>query len=1537
MTKRAKKRLVILLLAVTSVVLVAVTARSIQQSSRDAEAARLKISGLEALDRGDYESALSDLSFTLIRYPDDIDTLLGFADARSRVPDENGRHLVRSLATYNRGLDLIRAADASRETLITALEGRGRIERMLGQLARLELTSTELIAIDPQNRQAVEHMLAISMSLGRVIPGSADLLVRGQQTNEEWVERMRDADSEAALRWAMELVNTNGLSLDLMLAVTGMLRSEDALAIQRMQWGEVREECTDLLDNWAGEYPEMRDAAGIVAAREALILGDSDECSRRMAQIDFSKSNDPGLILLAVSIFEALDSGPDRAMAAELLAQLQEMKDLDEETLIMLATRYWVFGRSEECLGILESGGLTESENAKVKVDATLLGMLASIENRSESIESLRSIAEDPAAGSLARERGEVVSTVFDRLNEGRLTSIEFEQQITTLNKWLGDSLLLCVLGDLATTGGLASTAVKCYTAANESVIGNSTPVTLRLISALSAVGDRVGAFEQARRLTGRNNSIQAAIVLLRAWLALEESGRTASEVDVRLGNAGDPLDLVNDIEREVEKTNVSLDSLVPLRCRAKLLRGAREEVREEINLALGQLTSEASLVGLLQVANRNRLILDDTRVDSLLSSETGPGLERSLINYRVARLMSEQGVEAATRFLGARAESDAGGFAGRKLSLLLFLNGDKDDADRAEVTDALLQFELDGFEIEEILNGVVAQGDVEGSGKIFNYLIDRFGQDSPEVALADGLLTLAFDSDNEISILKAISRIDKLVSAGLANAKLELTLARLWMREPVRNPIQAIATLIESTDREPGTIPNLLLLTKLLQEAGRPAEAESSIQRLKKFENRFTPSQLAFFVNLLGSQGDIEAMRDSACTLAAASGRIEDSIGCIRLSLQLGDTATADRLLDELAALPTRSLAVDEALAARFVRKGQVSDAIEQLRNSNSFKEEVDRQIAIATIQMGNREWAGAIQSLGAIGVDLSESGEAQLLLAICNLRAPDRDVDAARDALDRVLELQGGEAGFLRRAASIAIEDIDLRKTSKKYIMALREVEPKQAEILQLRSDLERVDGSTSGFVALIPRAEAVRDALVRIKVVWELYIEIVSRGFIAARSEGNLLEARRLAELADNLAAEYRQRFPDDYAVMSRVGRIKLMIGEPESAILVARAAMEEIRGEARLIDNVLIAQAQYRLENHTMSRRILEPFAGTIIASPDSWPRCWEMLYRSRLYTGDVEGAIEAYRAWFVSQSIPPNWGRWFDAVGSASPEIAIAATAVVPGAEDVPVLQFQSTNALSRVFVRTGDPSTLAELRRRVEGIGGSSSDPITDFRSGAARVELAACVDVHDGREEAAEWMETLPDGLLDAVSEISQLSPARRAEIEPYVLTIVITLNNALARSGEESGRWKDGSDQADRVEQFLRRADEVLEEISVDNAEILDSRAIYHLAVGNATEALALASAAAEMAPDNPAILLTLAKASLAVGERSDALEIGARARGLHQLSEVQSADLKSQIDEFLEVADGGGQATGTIMESAPGRVRSLWHESARLEAAA
>ena len=160
MTKRAKKRLLFLVVTVAIVVLVAVVARSMQQSARDADAARRLTSGVEALDRGDYETALSDLSLALIRYPDDVDALLGFAEARRHVPDENGRHLARSLATYSRALELIRSGEFPRATLIRGLEGRARVERMLGQLARLELTSLELIAVDPRNKQAIENLLS---------------------------------------------------------------------------------------------------------------------------------------------------------------------------------------------------------------------------------------------------------------------------------------------------------------------------------------------------------------------------------------------------------------------------------------------------------------------------------------------------------------------------------------------------------------------------------------------------------------------------------------------------------------------------------------------------------------------------------------------------------------------------------------------------------------------------------------------------------------------------------------------------------------------------------------------------------------------------------------------------------------------------------------------------------------------------------------------------------------------------------------------------------------------------------------------------------------------------------------------------------------------------------------------------------------------------------------------------------------------------------------------------------------------------------
>ncbi|MAB72923.1 MAG: hypothetical protein CMJ54_10505 [Planctomycetaceae bacterium] len=1506
MTKRAKKRLLFLVVTVAIVVLVAVVARSMQQSARDADAARRLTSGVEALDRGDYETALSDLSLALIRYPDDVDALLGFAEARRHVPDENGRHLARSLATYSRALELIRSGEFPRATLIRGLEGRARVERMLGQLARLELTSLELIAVDPRNKQAIENMLAVSISLGRLLPGDAGLLVRGQQTNEQWVQRMRDVDNGSALRWAIELAAAEGLTVDLILAIASILNSEDASEIQQMQWGEVRESCTDLLDRWAAEEPQIRKAAGIVAAREALADGRPDDCRRRISEIEFSESDDPAIILLAISIYEALATNSDRETANQLLAQLREMKSLDTETQMMLATRYWMLDRREECLGILEAGRLLESESAKIKVDATLLWMIVSPEERAERIESLRAIAENPELDVLARRRSTAIIEVSDQLDEGGLTSIEFEQEIASLSKWIGDSLLLCAVGDLARAGGLDSTAVKYYKAASDSFMGYSAPLALRLISALAADGDRVAAFDAARRFAGRVNSLQSAVVLLRAWIAIEESGRSAFEIDGRLGAAGDPLDLLETIELEFERAEVSTDSLFPLRCRALLLRGQREQVESEINVAIGGNPPDTTLIPLLRIAMTNQLEIDETLIDFLLESDSGPDLRTSLVDYKSAKLLEEEGLESAVRFLGVQAESDAGEFAIKKQNLLIFLDAEAEGVDRDAALTAVLESEINQFEIQEILNAVIAREDADRAGRIFNYLIDRFGDASSEVASAEGRLTLAFDFDNEASLLKAIARIDKLVAAGIANAKLELILARLWMADPIRNPAQAIDTLATSTGRQPDAIPNLLLLSKLLQDAGRPGEAEASILRLKRLKNAFTPSQLAFFANILGIQGDVEAMRESVCSLAAKSGRTEDAIGCIRLCLQIGDTATADRMLDELAARPTRSLVVDEALAARFVRRGQVAKAIEYLSASASFESEADRQVAIATVQMNDGEWSAAIQSLESIGPDLGDSAEAQLLVAICNLKGPERNTVAARESLDRVLELKSDQAGFLRRAATIALEDVGLVEESDRYIAALREVNREQAELMQIRIDLGRSTGSLSAILPLMARAKAVRDSLVRAKVAWNLYLDTLSRGFTAARVEGDLLEARRLADLVDDAATEYQRQFPGDYGIMSRAGRVKLMIGEPEAANLIARAAMEEIRGDPRLIDNILIAESQYRMKNYLMCRRILEPFATVVTNSPASWPRCWLMLFRSRLYTGDVDGALQLYRARFVSQSLDLNWTGWFESLALASPEIVIAGIGGVPGVGDVPRLQIQSINTLSRVLLRTGDPVILSELRRRLEKTDGSSADPLSRFLFGVSRVEVEACMDVHRGREAVAEWAESLPEDLLPSISKLSQLSPERRAEIDPYVFPVVITLNNVLARSGEDAGSWQDGSERGRRVGEFLRRADEVLEEISEQNAEILDSRALYYLAVGDDSKALALSKAAAKMAPGATQILLTLARSHLASGQRLKAIEVGERASGLQQLSETPDADLKRQIDEFLEVAN-------------------------------
>jgi tetratricopeptide (TPR) repeat protein len=117
MNKRAKRRLGLLVGLLVLATLLIIVAIFVSKWNKQRRVSIAKIQGMEAYERGDYEAAMTPLSFALSNDRNDIALALAVADTRIRNTDENGRYLFASEKYYTFALTL----DPENEEALNAL------------------------------------------------------------------------------------------------------------------------------------------------------------------------------------------------------------------------------------------------------------------------------------------------------------------------------------------------------------------------------------------------------------------------------------------------------------------------------------------------------------------------------------------------------------------------------------------------------------------------------------------------------------------------------------------------------------------------------------------------------------------------------------------------------------------------------------------------------------------------------------------------------------------------------------------------------------------------------------------------------------------------------------------------------------------------------------------------------------------------------------------------------------------------------------------------------------------------------------------------------------------------------------------------------------------------------------------------------------------------------------------------------------------------------------------------------------------------
>ena len=793
--------------------------------------------------------------------------------------------------------------------------------------------------------------------------------------------------------------------------------------------------------------------------------------------------------------------GPtDSDLVDQLLVKAAELVDSNEDLRIDVGIRLWNIGRIKSGLDVLQEGVESDSIDISFLASAAILARLSDDERFEDWFERLKKKQNTSKEAISDMGRVEFILSSLRLSMDSSLDQEQVRKQCGNFGAWTTDPMVLSLLADLCDRVDLNLLAINGYQAALRTLGGQSVPIFIRLCGSLAKEGAFVSEFEVATDFYTRHPSLRSLAILCQAWINLESIGMKAEEVSSRFSNYATSSDFIESVMNLVTIEEDESFSFDPAYLRSLMVAERTEDAVAFLTKRLSGTTSAVSFKRLVSAAVRGGLILDEQMLAQIEARSDAPDAADFGRVLRANRIQSEEGPQAAFDYLSREFTGRDDDFASRAVGFAeLRAATSSDDGDLAPAFERLLGLDLQPAELTSLLGTAIEKNNRALGARMVKAIRARFGDNSREAALAEGSFVLKFDTEDPESVMNVTRRIDPFVASEQAGPRLEFVYARILAMGSSTNRKMAIEILRSSFARNPEQFVTGLLLAELLQDSVQFSEAALILDELDRRRFLATSQQEMRLSMMFGRQGNILEMAASICEIASRSGQVVDLLECMRVRLEARQIDAANVILDELAIREDRTPEVEQEIAKRHVRENQIDLAIAHLESSNAFGSESMRVREIATILMNSGRWVEARAMI--VGYpETEDSPELQLLLSIIMLNDVSRDVDQARKALDRTIELVPGERGFLRRAANIAISDSELRAEAGRYIDALAatgsEEARNQASLLRIGAEFV---GQQLDDASLRRLEEAARDLIEDMEMsppLWNLYLDILDQ---------------------------------------------------------------------------------------------------------------------------------------------------------------------------------------------------------------------------------------------------------------------------------------------------------------------------------------------------------------------------------------------------------------------------------------------------------
>lgn len=1011
LSRRGKRRLFVLLILVLIAAFSIYAFTTIRQMNQQRLIAEARAEGLAAYEAGDIDGALRKLSEFFSYEKSDLEVNLVFAEARSRQPMPNSRHLFEAMDLYTtHGLRLLETDESIENRQAQREEILNRLLRIYGQLGmRLELmqTADELLAIKPD---AIDALAAKTEVLYLERRFDAAIAV---------ADRLLELDPEN-LRWRrlwLRLQRDRGMS------------NEQLVATCR-QWAQ----------EWSedGRYHLL--AAGLLIEMNRL-----DEARTELEAVGRLGAGEQEVLDRAVALLDMLEM---RSEADQLIAQTQRARPTEAWVREVSLRRLWHANQIDSALAELQR---IEQEFASLSpgLQQLKVTILISANQLDKAREALKPLLH---ASTLDKERDDDRAWAAALATALETDKADWQAALQALRNALSlapqDAVLHFLMGDACMKVGEHAQAVASFHEAY-TLEPNWMAAGIAYAESLLIVGRADEAFRVSRAVFTQAPKDRVAPFLLfaRAYLSLFDAGVADQIVGADRSMLPELINMLDEVCRQLPGHAEAATRLVE----ASVHAGRRDHALEFIEQRAADSAPDPDvLLALANVSRKYQLGADQV----LLSrAREVAGLTVPVAFAMAERLAAEgkhaEGLKLIDEAMDTASLDEARLRMARcaRCAYLIEMN-------HPQAMEALTQVVADypdSVQVQQfVLSLPAAWDDARLMALTMAGMKRTLGEHSQQVRLAEANFLLRHHGDDESKLARAIVQISSVLDESPSSLAALSMLAEASMMGPHPNLSRATDALERAVLLYPGEPSLVVRLVNLLQRRGdfdRAARHLQHLAQLSAINPQLKPTEL----RLLRAQGDFEAALVRAAAIVNESSSVADQLVLAAMNYRAGRRDAAEEIYARLLAEPDPdSIVLSEAaefyaatgrfdhglellrrvpadgnmarqalmLGSFYQRHGRVDHAGQWLRraveldpNSPDARNELARHYISVQDQSAARE-----QAMAGLKLD-PEHASLRATLAIANLSAPGAD---RKEAIELLREL-GAENDSLLAALSL------------------------------------------------------------------------------------------------------------------------------------------------------------------------------------------------------------------------------------------------------------------------------------------------------------------------------------------------------------------------------------------------------------------------------------------------------------------------------------------------------------------------------------